>query len=591
MFRGFRWQLIALLIALFLCAAAAVFRISRQSLPTATATVAPQLLATDLNEAPAPTATALPEAVGRATSESESATARAATAYREGLVGSVQRINPLFAHLNPPDRDLTGLIFEGLFAINDYGEAVPRLAAELVISSDGLEYVVRLRDDILWQDGIRFTAEDVVYTLSLLGASEYAEFSSAAAFWRTVETQKLSADLLRFRLVQPFSDFPVLLTIGILPEHALRGTSVSELASHPFNLSPIGTGPYQLAALHSDSGGGINAAQLQRSPTYRQRQEAQDGFLFRDLIFRFYASEADVMAAYESGEIDALAIEAVPDRLLSLPNSRHFRQGRSELGMLIFNWSITPFEERRVRQGLALSMDLPRLIQTHFGTAAVFADSPYILGSSVYQPSSFWHTNDLERATTLLAALEPVSPAPAAEDSDADEAGEDFAAYRLLITDTVQLRGLAEDITAAWRQLGLDFAVESVDELTFGNRLEAGDFDAAIVSQRIGADRDLYRFWHPAQNGGGSNYGAAAHNEIAELIELARGEIYAGRRALLYQNLQDVFATQALAIPLYYPLLTYITRDSIEGVKLGFLTSPADRFRGIQQWRPATVAG
>ncbi len=587
MFRGFRWQLIALLLALLLCAAAAVFRVSRQPQPTATATVSPQHLPTDLNETPAPTATVLPATAGRAALESESG---AATAYREGLVGSVQRINPLFAHLNPPDRDLSSLIFEGLFAINEYGEAVPRLAAELVISGDGLEYVVRLRDDIMWQDGIRFSADDVVYTYSLLSSAEYADYSAAAAFWETVETQKLSDDLIRLRLVQPFSSFPVLLTIGILPEHALRGTSISALASHPFNLSPIGTGAYQLAALHADSGGELNGAHLQLSPTHRQRQEAQAGYQFRDLIFRFYASTAEGIAAYESGIIDALASEAAPERLLSLPNSRNFHQAKSELGVLIFNWRVTPFEERRVRQGLALSLDLPRLAQAHLGTTAVFADSPYILGSSVYQPSAFWHTYDLERATTLLAALEPASSAPAA-DSDDDEDGEALAPFKLLVADSVHRRGLAEDIAAAWRQLGFDFAVESADVITFAERLEAGDFDAAIVSQRIGADRDLFRFWHPAQHGDGGNYGAAAHNEIAELIELARGEIYAGRRALLYQQLQAVFATQALAIPLYYPLLTFITRDSIEGVNLGFLSSPADRFRGIQNWRPAALAG
>jgi len=590
MFRGFRWQLIALLLALFLCAAAAVFRINRQSMATATATVTPRLLATDQNESPTPTATALPASV-RASLESESATAGAATVYREGLVGSVQRINPLFAQLNPPDRDLSSLIFEGLFAINDYGEAVPRLAAELVISSDGLEYVVRLRDDIMWQDGVPFSAKDVVYTFSLLSSAEYADYSAAAAFWGTVETQKLSADLIRLRLVQPFSSFPLLLTIGILPEHALRGTSVSELAGHPFNLSPIGTGAYQLAALHSDSDWGINGAHLQLSPTHRQRQDAQAGYLYRDLIFRLYASTAEAIAAYESGAIDALASEAAPDRLLSLPHSRHFLQARSELGILIFNWNVAPFEERRVRQGLALGLDLPRLAQAHLGTAAVFADSPYILGSSVYQPNAFWHTFDLERATTLLAALEPAASAPTAGNSDDDAAGEALTPYKLLVADSVQLRALAEDIAAAWRQLGIDFAVESADAITFAERLAAGDFDAAILSQRIGADRDLFRFWHPAQHGGGGNYGAAAHNEIAELIELARGEIYAGRRALLYQQLQEVFATQALAIPLYYPLLTYITRDGIEGVKLGFLSSPADRFRGIQHWRPSTLAG
>lgn len=588
MFRGFRWQFIALLLALMACAGAAVFRVSRQPMPPLTATRPPQIAEPGASESPAPSETAAPATDVRPSMESDATSARPASTFSEGLIGSVQRINPLFAHLNPPDRDLASLIFEGLFAINDYGDTVPRLAAELVMSSDGLEYVVRLRDDITWQDGLPFTADDVVYTLSLLGAAEYAEYSSTAAFWATVETQKLSSNLLRFRLAQPFSSFPLLLTVGILPEHALRGASIVELAGHPFNLSPIGTGPYQLAALRSDAEQGINTAYLQLSPTHQGRPEAQAGYLFRDLIFRLYPSAADAIAAYESLAIDALALAESPDRLLSLPQSRHFRQARSELGILLFNWKQTPFEERRLRQALALSLDLPSLAQAHFGSAAVFADSPFVLGSSAYRPNVFWQTYDLERAQTLLDSAEL---APSAEDSDGGEDSQGSASYQLLVENSAQLRGLAEDIAAQWRQLGFEFRVAAVDAAAFSSRLESGDFDAAIVTQRIGADRDLFRYWHPAQHGAGSNYGAASHNEMAELIEIARIEIYAGRRALLYQQLQDVFAEQALAIPLYYPLLTYVARDRIEGIKLGFLTSPADRFRGLQHWRPATLAG
>ncbi len=591
MLRGFRWQLIALLIALAACAAAVLFRISRQSALQATATATPLFSETNVVESRTPTATSLPATNETSPTGRSIIAAPAATTFREGLVGSIQRINPLFAHLNPPDQDIASLIFEGLFAINDYGEAVPRLAAELVTSSDGLEYVVRLRNDIKWQDGMPFTADDAIYTFSMLSAAEYADFSTTASFWQTVETQKLSSDLLRFRLVQPFSSFPVLLSIGILPEHALRGTSVLDLASHPFNLTPIGTGPYQLAALHSDAAQTITAAHLQRSPTHRERQDAQLGFLFRDLIFRLFDSTEDAIGAYESGDIDALAVRGPPYRLLALPQSQHFRQALSELGVLIFNWSDSPFTERRVRQALALSLDLPQLAQAHAGAAAVLADSPYILGSSVYQPSAFWHTYDLEKANTLLAAVELAPSAATAGDTDDEEDPEQIAPYRLLVEDSGQLRELAGDIAAQWRQLGMDFSVESVDARTLSNRLESGEFDAAIVTQRIGADRDLFRFWHPAQHGGGGNYGAASHNEMAELIEIARGETYAGRRALLHQQIQEVFAEQALAIPLYYPLLTYIARDSIEGLRLGFLTSPADRFRGIQHWRPATLAG
>ena len=580
MFRGFRWQLAVLLLALLACSAAAVFRISRQPIPPAKATSPPRTLATIPSESPTPIPTAAPAADSR-----QPSTGAASTTFSEGLIGGVQRINPLFAHLNRPDRDLASLIFEGLFAINDYGEVVSQLASELVISNDGLDYVVRLRDGIKWQDGTPFSADDVVYTLSLLSAADYAEYSDTATFWQTVETQRLSADLVRFRLSQPFSSFPLLLTIGLLPEHALRGTTARALASHRFNLSPIGTGPYQLTALRADTDGRINAAHLQRSPTHQQRPEAQTGYLFRDLIFRLYASESDAIAAYESLAIDAIALEDPPDWLLSLPQSQHFRQALSQLGVLIFNWSVTPFDERRVRQALALSLDLPRLAQSHFGAAAVHADSPYILGSSVYQPNAFWHTYDLEQARALLASAE-LAQAPV--DADAEEVADGPAFYRLLVENSARQRGLAEDIAGQWRALGLDFEVEAVDAFALGRRLEAGDFDAAIISQQIGADRDLFRFWRPAQ---GANYGAAAHNEVAELIEIARAEILDGRRALIHQRLQEVFAEQALAIPLHYPLLTYVIRGRIEGVNLGFLSSPADRFRGIQHWRPATLTG
>lgn len=592
MFRGFRWQLVALLIALTACAAAAVFRISRQSRPPAIApTEAPRIVDSNPSESPTPTITPPTAPESPPAPARDAMAAPAVTTLREGLIGSVQRINPLFAHLNSPDQDLASLIYEGLFAINDYGEVVPRLAADLVISSDGLEYVVKLRDDVKWHNGVAFSADDVVFTFALLGSAAYAEFSSTAAFWRTVEVQKLSADLLRFRLVQPFSSFLLLLTAGILPEHVLRGSSVLDLASHPFNLAPIGAGPYQLAALHAEDKDGIDTVHLQRSPTHQERPEAQVGYLFRDMVFRLYDSPADAISAYESGEIDALAMAEAPQQLLALPQSQHFRQALSQLSVLIFNWNDRPFKERRLRQALALSLDLPRLAQAHNGAVAVFADSPYILGSSVYQPQDFWRAYDLERANTLLAASELGSATPSADDSDDEDAAVDASSYKLLVSGSARLPGLAEEIAAQWRLLGIDFSVESTDALSYRNRLETGDFDAAIVTQRIGADRDLFRFWHPAQYGKGSNYGAASHNEIAELIEIARGEIYAGRRALLYQQLQEVFAEQALAIPLAYPLLTYIASDSIEGIKLGFLSSPADRFRGIQHWRLSTLAG
>ena len=208
MFRGFRWQLTAMLLALVLFLAGAAFRLHRQTTGLRPAPPRPAVLGDEL-ETPSAVETPRPQASRTQPSAADAGTPiDSSPAYREGMVGAVGRLNPLFAHLNPVDRDISSLIFEGLFATNEYGEVVPRLAERLVISADGIEYVVRLRQDIRWQDGTAFSADDVAYTMSLLSDPEYAKIAPLGEFFATVETQILGDHLLRFRLAQPMSSFP-----------------------------------------------------------------------------------------------------------------------------------------------------------------------------------------------------------------------------------------------------------------------------------------------------------------------------------------------------------------------------------------------
>lgn len=587
MLRGFRWQFVLFNLALVVFLGAAIFRLSRVSLPGPTLTATVERTAESTRETETP-AKSVVSATNTASPLSTPQPSQSGAVYREALVGSAQRLNPLFAHLNPVDRDISSLIFEGLFATNAYGEVVPRLAAELIVSSDGLEYVVELRDDIKWQDGLPFTADDVTYTVSLLSDAAYSDYSPVGIFWQSVETQQLSPHMLRFRLAQPYSSFPHLLTVGILPEHALRGSSVDQLVEHPFNLAPVGTGAYQLAGLSQGEGAGISIVRLVLAPAYRERREAAKGYSFSELQFLIVPDPTSALQAYNSGQVDALANMVEPSELTALPQSAHYRQVESSVAILIFNWIDTPLAERRIRQALSLGLDVPEIVQAHLGAKATYADSPFVPGSSAYQPNAFWTTFDPAQARALLNAAEAqATEGEDEEDSEGSKSTETSRKFRLLIEDAEIPRSLAQAIIAQWQLLGLDFSLEPLESAEFRNGLETGAFDAAVVLLEIGADTDLFRFWHPAQAGKGSNYGAASNNELAELLEIARTEIYATRRALLHQQLQAVFADRAIAIPLFYPVYNFVVRDNIDGVRLGYLTDPADRFRGIQYWRPA----
>lgn len=529
--------------------------------------------------------------------------------YREGVIGRVGRLNPLLANLNPVDADITALIFEGLTRINQFGEPVGALAKEWVISADSLEYVFTLRDDVLWQDGTPFTADDVVFTMALLRSPDFPGDPALNRFWRTVETQRLGDHLVRFRLTQPLASFLDELRIGILPQHALIGMPPDQLAAHPFNLSPVGTGAYQLSALRTSDGTNIDIVELVRAPVYRQRPEGQDGFAIERLSFHLYDSFDQALSALDRGEIDGLAARNRQERA---PLNRRADAGAVQVlngiepttGFLIFNWrrdDLPVFQEQRVRQAFMTAVNRNALVERYLFNFAIPANSPIPLTSWAHGDSLPDIQQNLAAARENLAAArlnlpEPPEPDELTEDDAPDDPPADeepmpddgtLFSIRLLTPDDTALVGLADEVAGWWSQIGVGVTVDVATPRRFRERLAAGDFEVALVElTRWGtADPDVYAFWHQGQvPPEGENYGGADDRGISELLERARRDPNGINRAELYQRFQREFIERAIAIPLYHPLYTYAHAPNVGGVQLGFIGEPADRFKSIADW-------
>jgi len=471
-----------------------------------------------------------------------------------------------------------------LTTINEYGEVLPDLARDWIISSDGLEYVIFLREDVLWQDGITFTADDVIYTMSLLTDRDFPGSEALAQFWNTVEVQKIDDYTLRFRLPQPIARFTEALRIGILPVHAFEGTTASQLIDHPFNLSPIGTGPYQLEKLNTFNGQ-ITAVDLRVAPTYRQRPEGQAGYDLERIRFQLFASLDGVIDALEAGEIDAYAGRNHDERdeILSVEGNAPYTAYDPSIGVLIFNWvndDVAAFRDQRVRLALATGLDRDLIIQQQLVNKAVRADSPILRQSWAYSASVEWPPYNMALANELLSS--------SSIGRTDDEAESDvLLSFSILTIDDPALVNIAEEIAAQWNQLNVSVSVEAVDLITYSRRLIEGDFDTAIIEldNAGSADPDVYDFWHQGRYPDGQNYGGANDRATSEALERARREANGTNRTIHYRQFQQAFAERAVGIPLYYPLYTYVVDEQVAGVQLGFIGAPPDRFLTIQNWR------
>ncbi len=535
------------------------------------------------------------------------------SALNEALVGSPKKLNPLLAGFNHVDQDICALIFEGLLTTDATGATIPGLASAMPeVSSDGLTYVVTLRADVLWQDGVPFNATDVLFTIGLLQDAAFPGASDLHTFWSSIEVEKLDEHTIRFGLPQPLASFPDSLRIGILPEHVLRGTSASHLATHPFNLAPIGTGAYQFDSWLGSSNA-LTGIKLRLAATFRARPEGKSGYALDRLIFHFYPTFDAAVGAFQRGDVFSIS-ELSPETLQqvgAITELQIYPQYRAAFGSVIYNWqnpNTAFFRDLRMRQALAESIDRNALVTRYLGGRALPAASPILPNSWAFDPTvdcaqimpldpakakdALAHVQLAPTPTTSAATAAATTNATAAVSAPPTTAPVTDAPgtfrFQLLVGNDPALVGMAQDIIKNWTAIGLTVQIVVTDTATLNARLTSGDFDAALVELNLSpsADPDPYSLWRQPPSDGGLNFGSMNERTLGDLLEQARRESSNGvQRAVLYHQFQRIFCERAAALLLYYPIYAYGADARISGIQLGFIAQPSDRFRTLRDWK------
>lgn len=506
--------------------------------------------------------------------------------YVEGVAGVPHAMNPLLCAYNQVDQDLCTLIFSGLTRFNSQGQVEPDLATGWEISLDGLTYVFHLRSDVLWHDGAPFTADDVLFTTVLLQDPDYPGPPDIGALWRTVEVQSDDASTVRFVLSEPLAPFLDYTTVGILPAHLLAGVRAAELPALDFNLSPVGTGPFQIEEVEAEEGA-ITSILLSRNAHYYGA-----GPLLEHFRFRFYPSAQSAFRAYQEGLVEGVgqvtlenlpqAQQAMEDHQLNLYSAQMARYVLIFLNLAQED-ELPFFQDVAVRQALLYGLDRETIIQQVVAGQGIVAHSPIVAGTWAYDEGVEQYPHDPERAATLL-----------------DEAGWELSrvtnrrlqnayplAFTLLATTDPVQTALAEEVARQWQTLGVDVTVTTASSQDVRAALAQRDYQAALVELALPGDPDPYPLWHQTQITAGQNYAGWDHRQMSEIVETARITIDPTQRAVLYQQFQALFAQQVPAILLYHPVYTYGVARKVEGVQIGPMMVPADRFVTVNRWYAA----
>jgi peptide/nickel transport system substrate-binding protein len=504
--------------------------------------------------------------------------------YTEALVGSLQRLNPLFDFDNPVDRDIDRLIFSRLITFDERGSASADLAAAWGISRDGTVYNFDLKPDVKWHDGEPLTADDVVFTVELLRNGGSYIPADLQEFWAGIKVVKLSQTALQFKLPEPFAPFLDYLSFGILPSHMLSGKSIDEIKDMDFNIQPVGSGPYKFDRLIVDNGQ-ITGLALKASPEYYGKAP-----FIEQLIFRYYADSAAALQAYQAGQVQGISYIStdVLAAALAEPNLAVYTGRLPELGMVMFNLNnaeVSFFQDANLRRALYSGINRQYIVDKILNGQAILADGPIFPGTWAYYDTTPHIELDVVKAKAMLdEAGFPVNPENTAERLSKDGV---LLKFTLVYPDSAQHQLVAEAIAQDWTALGVAVTLEAVPyDVLVMERLANREYQAALVDLNLARypDPDPYPFWDSIQATGGQNFSQWDHKIASEYLEEARIEVDNGERARLYRNFQVIFSAELPSLPLYYPVYNYGVDRQVQGVRMGPLLDTSDRFATILEW-------
>lgn len=496
--------------------------------------------------------------------------------YAEATIGPLETMNPILTR-TPAEQSATRLIFSGLLSYDTSGHLRPELADSWKVENNGKRYVVTLKPDIKWHDGKPFTADDVVFTVTLI--KNQLVHSPLYGSWSQIKVTKLSNLSLAFDLTRTYAAFPHALTFGILPKHLLGSISPEQLREADFNRNPVGTGPFifnRLQIINPDDNHAV--IYLSASNYYVRGKPKLDRMqihVFKDSARAkqaFLSQEVNAVTDLTSAEVHATAT-ARPDTIV-------YRTAIMD-GMFAFLRNDSPaFSDKNVRRAFVMATDRHVVIQALHGYASAL-EGPLLTSQLPSMTTKKQPGYDPKQASTLLDQAGWVMNG-AVRKKDGQP-----LTINLVTVDTGDYPVVVSEIKKQWEKLGATVQLRVVKPDDFQQTiLLPRQYDALVYELELGSDPDVYAYWHSSQaDPRGLNLSDYKSSVASDALSNAQLRLDMAVRLPKYDVFANSWLDDSPAIALYQPQLHYVTTSDTGSMNASqAVVNRVDRYRQVELW-------
>ena len=393
---------------------------------------------------------------------------------------------------NRTNLSLGGLMYEGLFALDQQFEVGQVLCSGYTVSEDGLTWSFTIRPGVTFSDGSPLTPAEVVSSLeaartSTLYSARFADIGAITAGEGTVS----------IALTRANGALPALLDIPIVKETGGE---------------PLGTGPYVL------TGSGEELA-LTANPGWWQKEQ-----LPLDTIPLRAVQEADdLIHAFDTREISLVSTDLTSTNALGFSGSFDtVDYPTSTMVYVGFNTASGPCRSAGVRQALLRAFDREAVSTALFSRHAQPAALP------VHPGSSHYHQDQADELSySSQAAADALTAAGWTRTDSGWVSGRQTLSLELVVSAENQDRvAAAQHLVSGLNDLGIHATLTKLEWDRYLSALQRGEFDLYLGEVRLTADFDLTAL---ITAGGALNYGGYSDAQAAQLLQTYRASTGQGR--------------------------------------------------------------
>jgi peptide/nickel transport system substrate-binding protein len=439
----------------------------------------------------------------------------------------------------------------------------------------GIAITFTIRPDAYWGDGKPVTAKDAQFTWEV-GRHPRSGVTAIELYRRMIgfEIKDERTFVLHFDKVG--FDYNALNSFDIIPEHLERAVfdrpdeyRTRTLYDQDPTNPGLSNGPYRISEVARGS-----HVVLDRNPHWKGPAP-----VFRRVIVKVVENTTALEANLLSGGVDMIAGEIG----LSLDQALAFEKRHGSKWQVLYkpgliyehidlNLANPILGDRKVRQALLFALDRDGLNKQLFGGK---------------QSSAVTDVNPLNWYFTDQVPLYPFDPTKAA--SLLDEAGwkpgpngirrnakGETLSFELMTTAGNRSRELVQQVLQSqWKKVGIDVRIRNEPaRVFFGETVTKRKFSAMALFAWLSSPESVPRTTLHSDNipseangWGGQNYTGFSNARLDSLIEEIEVELDKAKRATLWKQIQEIYATELPALPLFYRTDAFILPKWLKGVE------------------------